>query len=162
MGILSTFPGGTSSATYIGVTSGSAQALTLSLPDFELVDGAVIRIKLHTATSANPTLNINGTGAKPTYIMNGQKVQAALAEGYWLTLVYSQNSDCYVLQGSDVCYADLQSLSSSVLYKSGGTMTGKLYAQANNAYTTYQVRNIALSTSAAVPTGLGSILGVYS
>lgn len=46
--------------------------------------------------------------------------------------------------------------------KSGGTMTGILQAQSNTAYTTYQVRNIAFSTSASVPTGNGSILGVYS
>ena len=44
----------------------------------------------------------------------------------------------------------------------GGTFTGKAYAQANTSYTTYQLRNIALSTSAATPTGNGSILGVYS
>lgn len=48
------------------------------------------------------------------------------------------------------------------LDKSGGTMTGTLTAQSNTNYTTYQVRNIALNTSAATPTGNGSILGVYS
>ena len=46
--------------------------------------------------------------------------------------------------------------------KAGGTFTGKAYAQANTSYTTYQLRNIALSKSAATPTGNGSILGVYS
>jgi len=50
---------------------------------------------------------------------------------------------------------------SAKLDKSGGTMTGKLYAQPNTDYTTYQVRNIALSTTAATPTGNGSLLGVY-
>lgn len=50
----------------------------------------------------------------------------------------------------------------SKLDKTGGTMTGALIAQANTNYTTYQVRNIALSTSASTPTGNGSILGVYS
>ena len=48
------------------------------------------------------------------------------------------------------------------LDKSGDTMTGVLKAQSNTSYTTYQVRNIAFSTSASVPTGNGSILGVYS
>ena len=48
------------------------------------------------------------------------------------------------------------------LLKSGGTLTGALVAQANTNYTTYQVRNIALNTSASTPTGNGSILGVYS
>ncbi len=48
------------------------------------------------------------------------------------------------------------------LDKSGGTLTGQLVAQANTNYTTYQVRNIALNTTAATPTGNGSILGVYT
>lgn len=47
------------------------------------------------------------------------------------------------------------------LDKTGGTLDGKLIAQANTDYTTYQVRNIALSTTASTPTGNGSILGVY-
>lgn len=51
---------------------------------------------------------------------------------------------------------------SGKLDKSGGTMTGALTAQSNTNYTTYQVRNIAFSTSASTPTGNGSILGVYS
>lgn len=37
---------------------------------------------------------------------------------------------------------------SEYLQKSGGTMTGILYAQSNTSYTTRQVRNIILSTSA--------------
>lgn len=51
---------------------------------------------------------------------------------------------------------------SNAMPKSGGTFTGPAYAQANTSYTTYQLRNIALSTSASTPTGNGSILGVYS
>ena len=43
----------------------------------------------------------------------------------------------------------------------GGTMTGTLTAQTNTNYTTYQVRNIALATSASTPAN-GAILGVYS
>ncbi len=51
---------------------------------------------------------------------------------------------------------------SGKLDKSGGTMTGQLIAQANTSYTAYQVRNMALSTSASLPTGNGALLGVYS
>ena len=58
-------------------------------------------------------------------------------------------------------YATTTALSNK-LDKSGGTLTGALVAQANTNYTTYQVRNIALNTSASTPTGNGSILGVYS
>ena len=46
--------------------------------------------------------------------------------------------------------------------KSGGTFTGPAYAQANANHTTYQLRNIAFSTSASTPTGNGSLLCVYS
>ena len=45
---------------------------------------------------------------------------------------------------------------------SGGTMKGELKAQSNANYTSYQVRNMAFSTSASLPTGNGSVLGVYS
>ena len=58
-------------------------------------------------------------------------------------------------------YATTAALSNK-LDKSGGTLTGALVAQANTNYTTYQVRNIALNTSASTPTGNGSMLGVYS
>jgi len=58
--------------------------------------------------------------------------------------------------------ADVGHVHDQYLNKSGGTMTGVLVAQANTSYTTYQVRNIALSTTAATPTGNGSLLGVYS
>lgn len=53
-------------------------------------------------------------------------------------------------------------LSTNKLNKFGDTLTGVLKAQSNTNYTTYQVRNIAFSTSASTPTGNGSILGVYS
>ena len=58
-------------------------------------------------------------------------------------------------------YATTTALSNK-LDKSGGTLTGALVAHANTNYTTYQVRNISLNTSASTPTGNGSILGVYS
>lgn len=45
---------------------------------------------------------------------------------------------------------------------SGGTMSGELKAQANTNYTSYQVRNMAFSTSASLPTGNGSVIGVYT
>ena len=43
----------------------------------------------------------------------------------------------------------------------GGTMTGELVASVDTNYTTYKVRNIALSTVAAIPTNTGDLLGVY-
>ena len=48
--------------------------------------------------------------------------------------------------------------------KAGGEFTGAVKASttATADYTSYQLRNIALSTTASTPTGNGSILGVYS
>lgn len=51
---------------------------------------------------------------------------------------------------------------SQYLARDGGTLTGRVTANDNTNYTTYQVRNIALSTSAGTPSGTGAILGVYS
>ena len=45
---------------------------------------------------------------------------------------------------------------------SGGTFTGKVVANSNTDYTTYQIRNIALSTSASTPANNGDLIGVYS
>ena len=75
-------------------------------------------------------------------------ITAALAEKSFTGHTHSQ-------------YATTTALTNK-LDKSGGTLTGALVAQANTNYTTYQVRNIALNTSASTPTGNGSILGVYS
>lgn len=47
------------------------------------------------------------------------------------------------------------------LPRAGGTMQGGLRAQSNANYTTYQVRNIALSTSGGTPAENGDLLGVY-
>lgn len=57
---------------------------------------------------------------------------------------------------------EINNINTNKLSLSGGTMTGQLKAQANTEYTTYQVRNMAFSTSASTPTGNGSVLGVYT
>lgn len=72
-----------------------------------------------------------------------------------LYLVCTKNSyECYY-------YVDEINYN-NVVTQQKNTLTEKIIAQSNTAYTTYQVRNIAFSTSASVPTGNGSILGVYS
>ena len=50
-----------------GVAAGTATAYTLDdeFGGFELVDGAKVNFRLHVASGVNPTLNVNGTGAKP-------------------------------------------------------------------------------------------------
>ena len=55
---------------YYGVcsTGASTAAKTVDIEGFELVEGAVIFVKFTNSNSASsPTLNVNGTGAKPMY-----------------------------------------------------------------------------------------------
>lgn len=155
MAIIAAFPGGGGGKVCSGVTTGTASALTLTYTGFKLEDGAEVRFRLHVDSTGSATLNVNSTGVKTIKTSWGDAFPSGIVTGTWLTVIYSSVLDCYVLQGVDVNPA-------GKVNKSGDTMTGKLVAQANANYTTYQVRNIALSTSAATPTGLGSLLGVYS
>lgn len=82
-----------------GVTTGTASALVLAGPKFQLVDGALIRFRLHVDSGTTPTINVNGTGAKAlmataTTPMGGTKA------GTWVTAVYSSALGFFVLQGS--------------------------------------------------------------
>jgi hypothetical protein len=59
-------------------TAAAIAAKTVVFPDFSLVEGAEITVTFTvTNTAANPTLNVNGTGAKPVYYRN-----AAISAGY--------------------------------------------------------------------------------
>lgn len=52
-------------------TAGSTVAKIVSAPDFTLYKGATISVKFSYANTADsPTLNVNGTGAKPIYVGN--------------------------------------------------------------------------------------------
>lgn len=74
-----TFNGG-SNISHYGVCStvAATAAKVVSLAGFTLATGASIKVKFAvTNTAANPTLNVNGTGAKPIYYKG-----AAIAAGY--------------------------------------------------------------------------------
>lgn len=83
-----------------GVTAGSATAYTLAQSNFVLFDGALIRFRLHVDSGATPTLNVNGTGAKKLMMDKYKPMRAGIAAGVWLTAVYSQTLDFFLLQGS--------------------------------------------------------------
>ena len=80
-----------------GVTSGSGTAYTLAQPGFVLVDGASVRFRLHTASGANPTLNVGGTGAKAIKTALGLPLRQGLAAGMWLTALYSASQNAYIV-----------------------------------------------------------------
>jgi hypothetical protein len=59
-------------------TAASTAAKTVAVTGFSLVTGAEVTVTFTvTNTAANPTLNVNGTGAKPVYYRN-----AAIGAGY--------------------------------------------------------------------------------
>ena len=82
-----------------GVTAGTATALTLDdeFGGFELVDGAKVNFRLHVASGLNPTLNVNGTGAKRIVDYSGMAIMSSVPAGVWLTAKYSAILDAYVL-----------------------------------------------------------------
>ncbi len=85
-----------------GVTAGTATALTLddAFGGFTLVDGAKVNFRLHVASGANPTLNVNGTGAKPLIDASNMAIATNFPAGAWLSARYSQPFDAYVLSGN--------------------------------------------------------------
>jgi hypothetical protein len=84
----------------VGTTAGTATALTLAGDGgFSLADGATIRFKLHVQSGASPTINVNGTGAKPLRSANGVAMQVTPA-GAWVVATYSSTLDFFVLASS--------------------------------------------------------------
>lgn len=136
-------------------TSTSAADATIKMAEItddtfsSLRSGVLIILTLANGNSVqSPSLNINSFGPVPIVSGMAGSLATNWPNGAAL-LVYTGSS--FVLLNSAERYVPL----------TGGTMTGQLKAQANTDYSTYQVRNIALSTTAAVPTGNGSLLGVY-
>ncbi|MHA7963520.1 hypothetical protein ACX93W_05185 [Paenibacillus sp. CAU 1782] len=82
-----------------GTTAGTATAYTLTLtPAPQLVEGMRVMVKLHVDNGANPTLNVNGTGAQAIRKPNGSAPAAGLLKsGSVYTLVY--NGTAFTLQG---------------------------------------------------------------
>ena len=83
-----------------GVTAGTATALTLddAFGGFTLVDGAKVNFRLHVASGANPTLNVNGTGAKALVVMRGGAISGGIPAGTWITAVYNIDLDAYQVE----------------------------------------------------------------
>ena len=82
-----------------GVATGTATALTLSVNVFTLFDGVVVRAKIPFDTEKGLTLNVNNTGAKSIYRIDGQPIDLVLKSGAWCTFIYSSALDGWVLQG---------------------------------------------------------------
>ena len=83
-----------------GVTAGTASAYTLAQEGFALFDGAPVRFRLHAASGAGATLNVNGTGAKALINGTGKPFPAGIPAGVWIAAIYSEVYDAYVAGGS--------------------------------------------------------------
>lgn len=88
-----------------GVTTGTSTVYALDdeFGGFELVDGAKVNFRLHVASGANPTLNVNGTGAKALTDGNGIPLASSISSSEWITATYSKELDTYIpmLQGGE-------------------------------------------------------------
>lgn len=74
---------------YGGVTTGTATAyIATTDKSIKLVEGEVIALRFHVNCGANPTLNINGLGAKPIYYKGAKASSGRLAANGVSILVY--------------------------------------------------------------------------
>ncbi|WP_302413386.1 phage tail protein [uncultured Desulfovibrio sp.] len=70
-------------------TAGATAAKAASLDHFALVPGAMVQVVFSNVnTAANPTLNVNGTGAKPIRYCGGAVVPSSLAANQVYTMIY--------------------------------------------------------------------------
>lgn len=86
-----------------GTTTGTSTAYNLSIgsqyTSLDDMDGVVIRAKFHTTTGDNPTLNVNGLGAKPILAENGANIPYQIGENVWATLIWSSTLNGWIVQG---------------------------------------------------------------
>lgn len=77
----------------ICATAAATAAKTASLDHFALIPGVVLQVAFTTVnTAANPTLDINDTGAKPLTYCGVPVEVGALAQGQVYTLIFSGNA----------------------------------------------------------------------
>lgn len=85
----------------MGEARGAPASLILDQPGFVLTDGALVRLKLHVFSDSHVTLNINDTGAKPIKtIWSDTEVVGGIEPGTWITLIYSEDKDSYIMQSN--------------------------------------------------------------
>lgn len=85
-----------------GTTSGTASAYVVNLVGKESmtpVDGMMIKVKFHVESNEEPTINVNGSGAKNIFTENGLKVLFNIGANVWVILMYSSALDGWLIQG---------------------------------------------------------------
>jgi hypothetical protein len=82
---------GAAAITHFGICSTEAATVekAVAIPGFALVAGAVAYVQFTiTNTAADPTLNVNGTGAKPVYLNNAVASAGLLAANRLMLFIY--------------------------------------------------------------------------
>ncbi len=144
-----------------------------SLVKSVIISGKQITVIKNDDTSTTTTLSgedvftgasssaAGSTGLVPAPAMGDQN-KYLRADGTWGDVAVTVDSALSSTSENPVQNKVIASAMNEKLSLTGGTMNGALVAQSSTDYSTYQVRNIAYSTSAATPTGNGNILAVYS
>lgn len=135
---------GTANITHYGTcsTAAATAAKTVAVTGFTLAAGARVTIKFTiTNTAANPTLNINGTGAKAVYYKGAAISAGYLAANKVYEFVYDGTN--YVLVGD----VDTNTTYSAATTATAGLMSAADKVKVNNI-PTITVSNTAPSTAA--------------
>lgn len=141
---------GSSNVIHYGIctTSAAIANKTASCTGFTLVTGASLKIKFtQTNTAANPTLNINNTGAKPIMYVGTKPVTANMwCEGEIIDIIYDGTN--YVVANSGVAsvtYYGVTRLTNSVT--STSTTTAATPANVKAAYDLANTANTKATTN---------------
>lgn len=79
--------------TLFATTSGSSEAFSASITNFELTTGVMITLQIHTNNVAGATLSINNQ-SRPLYYNDVQIEDNILKQGHIYNLVYINNKWC--------------------------------------------------------------------
>lgn len=74
------------------ITSGSANAITAEITNFELVDGVLITLQMGISNSANATLAINNGEVKAIYYQGALIANNILKQNHTYNLIYKNNT----------------------------------------------------------------------
>ena len=130
-------------------TSASTAAKVVSCSGFQLRAGAVVNVKFtYKNTAANPTLNVNGTGAKAIYLNN----TAITSDYFWnaqdvITFVYS-GSYWYVADAGTL--AKIKTTADSITLSVSQTYATKSELKVGLDSISLSVSNAKLGSSASI------------
>ncbi len=126
-----------------GVTAGTATALTLDdeFGGFELVDGAKVNFRLHVASGVNPTLNVNGTGAKAIVNAHGLSLPANIPANTWINATYNVPNDEFEVD------ADMRAVWRTILGNSGAT---SMRIDLPDGYSLFRLRGTIFTTQSSI------------